>query len=55
MEFLGPVAVLGGFIVVATFLVIWNFRGRGFSELLPSRWSASRPADGSGGQPRKTR
>lgn len=38
MGLLLPILILGGFIIVATFLVMWHFRGRGFAELIPG-WS----------------
>jgi len=46
MGLLGPVAILGGFILVAVFLIMWNFRGRGFGELMP--WRRTEPRPGSG-------
>lgn len=55
MGLLGPVAILGGFILVATFLIMWNFRGRGFGELMPWRRSAPRPEGGASGRHGETR
>ncbi len=37
MGLLGPILLLGLSIISATFLIMWNFRGRGFRELIPWR------------------
>lgn len=42
MGYLGPILFLGLSISLATFLIMWNFRGRGFRELLPWRRTGGR-------------
>ncbi len=55
MGVFGPVAILGGAILVATFLIMWNFRGRGFGELMVWRRPTPRPEEGTPGRPGEAR
>ena len=49
MALLWPIVMLGVFINLAVFLVLWNLRGRGFRELVPRRNSSAPPNPVPGG------